>query len=115
MVKFTEDPGESGVCLCVCGRGGGGGGADTTSFGLNRYVLLNRVVTLLVFKMAARIAQFARSRRSYPVKIRDCEQSISVFNSVFFWTRSPFLMSLKVGEKHSAFKEYRKSSFQKEI
>ena len=26
MVKFTEDPGESGVCLCVCvgGRGGGG-------------------------------------------------------------------------------------------
>ena len=26
MVKFTEDPGESGVCLCVCGRWGGGGG-----------------------------------------------------------------------------------------
>ena len=112
MVKFTEDPGESGVCLCVCG---GAGGGDTTSFGLNRYVLLNRVVTLLVSKMAARITQFARSRRSYPVKIRDCEQSISVFNSVFYWTRSPFIMSLKVGEKHSAFKEYRKSSFQKKI
>ena len=26
MVKFTEDPGESGVCLCVCVCGGGGGG-----------------------------------------------------------------------------------------
>ena len=26
MVKFTEDPGESGVCLCVCVWGGGGGG-----------------------------------------------------------------------------------------
>lgn len=23
MVKFTEDPGESGVCLCVCVGGGG--------------------------------------------------------------------------------------------
>ena len=90
--------------MCVCG-------ADTTSFGLNGYVLLNRVVTLLVSKMAARVTQFAGSRRSY-VKIRDCEQSISVFNSVFYWTRSPFIMSLKVGDKHSAFIEDRKSSFQ---
>lgn len=96
------------MCVCVCG------GADTTSFGLNGYVLLNRVVTLLVSKMAARVTQFARSRRSY-VKIRDCEQSISVFNTVFYWTRSPFIMSLKVGDKHSAFKEDRKSSFPKKI
>lgn len=91
------------MCVCVWG-------ADTTSFGLNGYVLLNRVVTLLVSKMAARVKQFARSRRSY---VRDCEQSISVFNSAFYWTRSPFIMSLKVGDKHSAFKEDRKSSFQK--
>ena len=28
MVKFTADPGESGVCLCGCVCGGGGGGGD---------------------------------------------------------------------------------------
>lgn len=64
MVKFTEDS---------AGSEGGESG----------YYLIWPQKGFPESKMAARVKQSARSQRSY-VKIRDCEQSISLFIRVSF-------------------------------